>query len=129
MSIKQIFKSKKGIALETAILFLIIIFSFCAMLTSMSIIGHYQAKIEKNNFLNYVELEQIGEDYLSFLRSGKTEFFVGNEKYGCEIRENALCVWLKNDDEKAVILYVDAEYTDGQMHIYEWSYSLPGQTE
>ena len=47
MKLKQILKSKRGMALENAILFMLIIFSLCALLTSLTLIGHYQVKIEK----------------------------------------------------------------------------------
>jgi hypothetical protein len=45
--IKGILKSKRGIALENAILFLIITFSLCALVLTFTIIGRYQSQIER----------------------------------------------------------------------------------
>ncbi len=131
MKLKQILKSKKGIALENAILFMVIIFSLCALLTSLTLLGHYQVKIEKMTLLNKVDVEQIGEDYLAYLQSEDTEkvFYVENEKYAHEISGNALRVWLKNDNKETTILYVEAEYKDGQIHVYKWCDTLPADTE
>lgn len=131
MKLKQILKCKKGIAIENAILFMVIIFSLCALLTSLTLIGHYQVKIEKMTLLNKVDVEQIGEDYLAYLQSEDTEkvFSIENEKYAHEISGNALRVWLKNDNKETTILYVEAEYKDGQIHVYRWCDTLPADTE
>ena len=128
MKLINIFKNKRGIAIENAILFMILIFSLCALLTSLTLIGHLQVKLEKNTLLRQVELDQIGEDYLSCLQSGDS-LVIDNEKYAHEIRGNALHVWLKNDDKQTVVLYVEAEYTDGLVHVYRWSPTLPPDIE
>ena len=65
MSLKKIFKSKKGIAIETAILALVVIFSLCFLVTSLTLVGHYQVQIESSFILKDVELDQIGEDFIN----------------------------------------------------------------
>lgn len=131
MKLKQILNSKKGMALENAILFMVIIFSLCALLSSLTLIGHYQVKIEKMTLLNKVDVEQIGENYLAYLQNEDTEkvFSIENEKYAHEISGNALRVWLKNDNKKTVILYVEAEFNDGHIYVYKWCDTLPTDTE
>ena len=116
MKLKQILKNKRGIAIENAILFMMIIFSLCALLTSLTLIGHLQVKIEKTTLLNTIEVEQIGEDYLASLQGG-TEFSL-EENYAYEIDGNALTVW-SNSNKETVILYVEAEYKDGAIHVYK----------
>ena len=126
MKLKQILKNKRGIAIENAILFMMIIFSLCALLTSLTLIGHLQVKIEKTTLLNTIEVEQIGEDYLASLQ-GETEFSIeGN--YAYEIDGNALTVW-SNNNKETVILYVEAEYKDGAIHVYRWCDTLPEDIE
>ena len=126
MKLKQILKNKRGIAIENAILFMMIIFSLCALLTSLTLIGHLQVKIEKTTLLNTIEVEQIGEDYLASLQGG-TEFSL-EENYAYEIDGNALTVW-SNSNKETVVLYVEAEYKDGAIHVYRWCDTLPEDIE
>jgi hypothetical protein len=122
---KQILKSKRGIALESAVLFMLIIFSLCALLTSLSLIGHYQLKIEKTVLLNDVEIDQIGEDYLASLKSGEEKFTESYENYEYKVDGNALTVWRKNDREGVAVLYVEAEVNGEQVDVLKWRYSNP----
>lgn len=122
---KQILKSKRGIALESAVLFMLIIFSLCALLTSLSLIGHYQLKIEKTVLLNDVEIDQIGEDYLASLKSGEEKFTESYENYEYKVDGNALTVWRKNDREGVAVLYVEAEVNGEQVDVLKWRYSTP----
>jgi hypothetical protein len=122
---KQILKSKRGIALESAVLFMLIIFSLCALLTSLSLIGHYQLKIEKTVLLNDVEIDQIGEDYLASLKSGEEKFTESYENYEYKVDGNALTVWCKNDREGVAVLYVEAEVNGEQVDVLKWRYSTP----
>jgi hypothetical protein len=122
---KQILKSKRGIALESAVLFMLIIFSLCALLTSLSLIGHYQLKIEKTVLLNDVEIDQIGEDYLASLKSGEEKFTESYENYEYKVDGNALTVWRKNDREGVAVLYVEAEVNREQVDVLKWRYSTP----
>ena len=63
--IKNILKSKRGIALENAILFLITTFTLCALLTTFTLIGRYQSNIENTVLKRKVAVEQIGEDFVA----------------------------------------------------------------
>lgn len=125
MILKQILKSKRGIALENAILFMLIIFSLCALLTSLSLIGHYQLKIEETILQNDVEIDQIGEDYLASLKTGEEKFAESYENYAYEVEGTALTVWHKNDRERSTVLYVEAEVNGEQVDILKWRYSSP----
>ena len=58
-------KNKRGLALENAILFMVIIFSLCTLLTTFAVIGNRRAKIAKETFLERVATEQILEDVLA----------------------------------------------------------------
>ena len=129
MKLKQILKGKRGMALENAILFMLIIFSFCALLTSLTLFGHFQVKIEKMTLLREVEIEQIGEDYLESVKA-KTSFEQTYTDYAYEVSGNTLTVWRKTDEDKKAVLYVEAELTaDEEVSVKVWRYSLPTHTE
>ena len=106
MKLKQILKSKRGMALENAILFMLIIFSLCTLLTLVAMVGHYQIKLEKNVLLKDVAIDQIGEDYLASVRAGE-EFSVTYEQYSYEVLGNSLTVWRKSDSLRSAVLYVE----------------------
>ena len=112
MKPRRILKNKKGIALENAILFMVIVFSFCALLTSLTLFGHYQTKLDKITLTNKVALEQIGEDFLA------DDMKPNYENYTLEINENTLTVTNTNG---TVVLYVEK---DGGK-IIQWRYSSP----
>lgn len=128
MRLTKILKSKRGIALENAILFMMIIFSLCALLTSLTLLGHYQVKIEKSLLLQDVKLDQIGEDYLYCISQGE-EFTEVYDDYTYEVSGNALSVWHKNDATKTAVLYVEAELVGQEVNVISWRYSPREQTE
>lgn len=116
MKLKQILKSKKGIAIENAILFMILIFTFCTLITFLTSFGQYQARLEKITLMNKVALEQIGEDFLA----GDTAETLNTkyDNYTCEVTENTLTVTNRSG---TVVLYV---VKDGKK-ILQWRYSSP----
>ena len=128
MKLKQILKNKRGIALENAILFMLLIFVLCALLISMALIGNYQVKIENMTLLRDVQIEQIGEDYLSHV-AAEESFDELYEDYAYSVEGNALTVWRSTDNTKTAVLYVEAELADGELNVICWRYSLPAQTE
>ena len=115
----------RGIAMETAIVFMLVVFSLCALLTSLSFFGIYQSGTEKRTLLQDVELSQIGEDYLTSLRE-QTDLSESYENYEYEVWEHTLTVWKKNDVDRATVLFVEAELTaEGRIRILCWRYSAP----
>ncbi|MBQ4273494.1 MAG: hypothetical protein IJB94_00795 [Clostridia bacterium] len=136
MKLKQLLKSKSGVALENTLLFMLVIFSLCALLTSLTLTGFFQTRINKITLLNEVELEQIGEDYLSHVKSkseneNENEFTMRSEhqeKYACSVEGDVLSVWHKDDQNAKVVLLVEARITnEGQLTVVQWRYSQPAQ--
>lgn len=132
MKLKQLLKSKSGVALENTLLFMLVIFSLCALLTSLTLTGFFQTRINKITLLNEVELEQIGEDYLSHVESESENAFTmrseHQEKYACSVEGDVLSVWHKDDQNAKVVLLVEARITDeGQLTLVQWRYSQPAQ--
>ena len=110
--------------MENALLFMLVIFSLSALITSLTLIGHYQVKIENITLLQDVEIDQIGEDYLASIAKKQT-FTPVYENYDYSVSGNALSVWRTGDNPENVVLYVEAERTaDGQVNVIKWRYSL-----
>ncbi len=127
MIFSKLIKSKRGIAIENAIVFMIVIFTLCALLTSLSLLGHYQTRIEKTSLLRDVEIEQIGEDYLASVRSG-TNLSEEYENYVYEVSGDTLTVYA-DEDKTTTVLYVEASLENGEVNVRVWRYSLPEDTE
>ncbi len=117
----KILKSKKGIALENTLLFMMIIFSLCFLIASFALIGHYQGKIENIKITQRIELDQIGEEYLASVKDPSVAF--DNESYGgytCDVNAENRTLTVKNGE--TVVLYVKANsYGDPII----WRYSQP----
>lgn len=120
----KLLKSKRGIALENAILFLLVIFSFCALLTGMVAIGHAQIKVDAAVLQRDVQIDQIGEDFLTSVRK-EAEFNKEYDNYNCTVEGSVLTVWRNDDTKKTVLLYVDAKKVDDTLTVTAWRYSAP----
>lgn len=120
----KLLKSKRGIALENAILFLLVIFSFCALLTGMVAIGHAQIKVDAAVLQRDVQIDQIGEDYLTSVRKGE-KFTEKYDNYDYTVEGSVLTVWRNDDTKKTVLLYVDAKKVDDTLTVTAWRYSAP----
>ena len=142
MNRMQILKSKRGVAIENAVLFLLVIFLICALLTSLAVVGHYKVNIDNMVLLRDVEIEQIGDDFLASITAKQNftqeydNFAYSVAKVDKDAEDEAdtltLTVWYKSDESKNVVLYVevDAELAlAGQVKVIKWLYSLPTQTE
>ena len=132
MNLQKILKSRRGVALENALLFMLVIFSLCALLTSLTLIGHFQTRINKLTLENEVDLEQIGEEFLFVVASNNEFTETEYENYIARpvstINENtkAMAVWHKNDSEfSAAVLYVEVQVVEGKVEVLCWRYSLP----
>ena len=125
----RILKDKRGIAIETALLFMLVIFSLCALITSVATIGRKQSQLENRVFTNEVEIDQIGEDFIAYLAAGKdSDFAVAGEKYDSTVvdkEENISALTLTKKGSSSVVLYIEAEKTDAGVNILRWRYSAP----
>ncbi len=131
MNLKKILKSRRGVALENALLFMLVIFSLCALLTSLTLIGHFQTRINKLTLENEVDLEQIGEDFLYHVENTPGEEFVlTNTNYVCNPslpNENRYALSVAHvSNTQHVLLYIQVERTpEGTVNVLQWRYSFP----
>ena len=123
--LKKLLKSRRGVALENTIVFMLVIFSLCALLTSLTLIGHFQTHIDKLTLQNEVALEQIGEDFLADPAS--FDYDKDYENYTCSpvasATSYAVAVYPKGNTDGAAVLYVEIAKESGE--ILCWRYSLP----
>ena len=145
----RIWKNKKGIAMETAIWFILVIGVLCLMLTNLAMLGSYRTQIEKRDLEIRLELEQIGEDYLADLEENGASTWgeegdVGEYEYSLVQPEEAgngigiFKVWKRTTHNKrTLVLYVKAQVTTETVEnteetkisvdILSWRYSVPDE--
>lgn len=147
MSKARLISTNKGIALESAIIFMTITFTFCFLLTSLVLYGRYQVKVEGIQMDIYVAREQIGEDFMAYLCANEsasetfaaymTDNNINYENYTCEekktqdldITRYELTVLHKDSENDTVVLYIQAEKTaQNQVTLITWQTSVPETT-
>ena len=121
--LKNKIQSKRGIALASAMLFMVAIFSLCILLTSLATLGHYTLKLERVKTNRTVEIDRIGEDYvaegLEYVKACYVEKGYTFEE-GTNAENKTLTV--KHGRASAVVLYVEL---DEGGNVCRWQYSLP----
>ena len=124
----RILKDKRGIAIETALLFMLVIFSLCALITSVATIGRKQSQLESRVFTKEVEIDQIGEDFIAYLAAGEaSDFDAAGENYDFRVdkEENISALTLTKTGSTSVVLSIEAEKTGAGVKILRWRYSAP----
>lgn len=118
--------TNKGMSIESAVVFMIVIFMFCSIITSLTLYSSYQAKTQNIYLERKIELDQIGESYVAYMRSkdSNTSFSINNSKYLIDIdtgTDNTLKVYYASDTEKSnPILSIQL---DDDKNIIKWNYS------
>lgn len=119
---------RKGIAMESAILFMVVIFSLCTLLLSVSLIGRTQTRIDKNLALSQVGQEQMGENFLIALQNGEPPATYETEKYACTTAttpEGRYTLTVRLKDTNATVLYVEAAKEGDTVRVHRWSKTTP----
>ena len=128
MRLIRVLRDKRGIALENAILFMMVIFTLTALLTGLTLLGHLQVSLEKATLINDVKVESIGLDFVSEVRKDgfdKTQFeakVTDGTDYSCKVEAvgdgYTLTVF---SESESTLLYVKVESGE----ITAWRYSTP----
>lgn len=120
--------TNKGMSIESAVLFMIVIFMFCSIITSLTLYSSYQAKTQNIYLERKIELDQIGEKFVAHMKNTpNTEFSISN-KYlnkGNSEKNNentkVLDLYYASDTSKTTILYI--EYDIKNCKVIKWNYS------
>ena len=120
----NILKSKKGVAIENALLFMMIIFGLCFLVSFVALIGHHQYRLDDTLIKNRVELDQIGEAFVQ-----------NPDEYGYDVNKYACSVETKVEDGKTYKALTVTSKSGGNVMLYVkvndagkpvvWRYSQP----
>lgn len=128
----RLIKSRGGFAMEMALVFLITLFSLCALITTVTLVGHRRADFENSTLLSKVELEQIGEDFLTWSNDPYAEetFAIASDNYAGRVdneegNKRILTVWSKRNTSRE-LLSIELVWADesSAWQLAKWS-TLP----
>lgn len=118
---KKLLKNKRGMAIESAIMFMLIVFMFGLLLTGIVMTTHLRVKVNDTLLSRELEIEQIGE---YFVHSDKNAFnsYIETTKYSIDndtsyTDENNKTLTLKRNTSTVLKITVK----DGK--ITSWKYS------
>lgn len=122
---KKLLKSKRGMAMESAILFMLIIFSLCALLSAVTLTGHFQNKLDRTLLDSKVALDQIGENFLAGSITDENSEVDG---YSYQIStESGITTFILTQGE-TVVLYIEKN-SAGKATCWHYSGTLPTSDE
>ncbi len=115
-------KNKKGIAIETAVFMMIVIFALCTLIVTITLYSRQHSIKANNDFINRVNLDQVGESFIAALRkNNNADSFVIDEKVYSIISDGNERILTVYDDNGKVVLNVVAEPDGGNYTIKRWS--------
>ena len=62
-------RSRRGVAMESAVLFMLIILALCTLVLTLSLMGRHQIKNQHNEIIADIEKDQIVEDFLAYVNA------------------------------------------------------------
>ncbi|MBQ6043826.1 MAG: hypothetical protein IJL41_06790 [Clostridia bacterium] len=106
-------KNKKGIAIETAVFMMIIIFALCTLIVTITLYSRQHVERAKNDFAERVKIDSIGEQILIGVSTTQ-------EGYNVEKQGNSYIV---RDSKGDVVLniVVEKEGDNDNFIIKRWS--------
>ena len=125
---KRIFKNKRGMAMESAILFMLVILMLGLLLTGVIMHTHLRVKLNNTQLSREITIEQIGENFVNL---DKTAFETSLAEY---TDYTATTAYNENEKNtltltrgKSVVLYIEVRTADKA--VLCWQYSVPKVTE
>ena len=120
----EILKSRRGAGMELAIIMLIIFTAFAMLIANVALLQSSTGKSLRAREAEGIELDAIGEEFVSLAREGKgvdeakTEL-EQNDTYEYEINEDMTTLVVKNGE--LTVLEVVIERMGSEIKIMEWT--------
>lgn len=119
----------KGISIESAILFMLVIFMFCSLITSYTVYRSYQVKIDKLQIESKIELDNIGEQFLISLKDNKINDFKttypNKDKYNVlvDVSSDINKITISHKKDVTNVLYIEIKIdNENNVQILKWCY-------
>lgn len=120
--------NKKGVAIETAMFMMIVVFSLCTLLVMFAMISRKQIITSNNEFQTQTHIDQIGEDFCYYVRTydeaSPSEFscrYPGEYYTLCTRNGNVFTLVLRESGKYTHVLSLVIEKEDAGIIIKRWS--------
>ena len=125
--LRKIWKEKKGVALETAIVFLLVMFSFCSIIFIISYKEKVRDLFGNESMAVPYEIEQIGEDfYDACLNDTLEEFSFEDEKYGGKVETTDPSLYILTVvDKESLKIVLEVSVNKETLKITKWCFYNP----
>lgn len=121
--LKKICRDRRGVAIEMALLVMIVTFSLGALMVTVAILQNNSVASIKNSFEKKLELEQLGEDFCNKLNTDRAsiEEFT-SDKYDVSVDTERLVLVAREKDSGNIAMTIDIDEvgTGGAYEIVEW---------
>jgi hypothetical protein len=127
---KAILKSKRGIVMESAILFMVVMFMFGFLLTGVAMTAHLRVKANNAIIAREMEIEQIGENFVNMNDTDFTKYIETKSNYTATLGEKGGNRTLTLKRNSKTVLYVEAKDTYVEANgttvttVIVWKYSI-----
>lgn len=81
---KNLLKNKRGMAIESAIMFMFIVFMFGLLLSGIVMTTHLRVKVNNTLLTRELEIEQIGENFVYMDKTSFSTYISKNSKYSID---------------------------------------------
>lgn len=124
-------ESRRGVAIELAIMVIVITLALSILLTSISIIQTSNKNTRKKELAFQIELDQIGDEFFAEVKKGNTNFsnIFTESKYDCSVSDDGLILMVKEktgdtEDQGKTLLTVELEKDEnGTVTVKKWAYN------
>ena len=101
------FRNRRGIAIELALSMMVIVFSLCALMTTVVTVSRKQSNTATARFVQSAEVDALGEAFAK----GETP---ASDRYDCAVSDNTLTV-----SKNGKVLLVVVKNTDGTVQSWQ----------
>lgn len=126
--------SRRGVAIELAIMVLVITLALSILLTSISLIQNSDKNARKKELTLHTELDQIGDAFFAEAKKGTQDFstFDSDESYECDAnfdsQSNSYTLTVKEKAEegetgKTLLTVVLEKDASGKITVKKWAYN------
>lgn len=116
---RRIFGNRRGVALESAILFMLVTFALSLLILGAVTMMHYRNRADVRSLTARMELEQIGTYFVT--EDTRLEAALEDSPYEPTVENGGNTLTLRTRQGKTV-LYIEK---DGEGHVSAWRYSAP----
>ena len=118
--------SKRGVAIETAMFMMVVVFSLCTLLVMFAMISRKEIITSNRSFQDQVQIDQIGEDFCHYVKNysdGDVFTYSYSDQYYafCTHDENVFKMTLRKNGKYTHVLSVEVEKTDDTVKVLRWS--------